>query len=209
MAIAAEIEQISTSEALTNGVQQPEKRKPGRPRKVAAPDAEESPRKIPREDFWIDLANLSADDWSRTICYLFRLSPTIDRRSGGRPTNLKKYAAPFDRDDIMREHGSGAYRIDRLQLDEQTGHYTRVAQERFDILNLDFPPRVPPGDWKDEPENAVWKWAVPAIEAAAQGTAGYPPGFNVSDIMDKADQRALRMVEIMTPKENEIGRAHV
>src|ERR1700688_61489 len=208
MATATTIDQVSTAIPPQNATQTA-KRPVGRPKKcrecgmnIDPTQEHECPQaaqdeilsdKLTKADFWTDLANLTDDDWSRHIAYLYRLAPSIDRRSSGRPSNLRKYVTRFDLDDVMHEHGSGAYRVDLTRVDPTSGKSFRIAQHKFDIMNMDHPPRVPPGDWVDDPANAAWKWAVPAIEAAAQG-GGYPPGFNVADIMEKADNRALKMV---------------
>ena len=180
----------------------PPKRGPGRPRKVKPPEpADDDDDNLPQaasvdRDIWLDLANYKPADWDRTIAYLYRVAPTIDRRSGGRPINIRKYAGPFDKDRIMLDEGSGVYRIDILRIDQETGQYRRLTKEYFDILNMDYPPRVPPGDWLEDPANEVWKWAGPKLEAAKQAANGggmYPPGFDIDKMTDKIMDRAERM----------------
>ncbi len=186
----------------------PPKRKPGRPPRVRpAPESDddapvavsvEKARTRADRDIWLELANYKPADWDQTIAYLYRVGPTIDRRSGGRPINIRKYAGPFDKDRIMLDEGSGIYRIDILRIDPVDGKYTRWAKEYFDILNMDYPPRVPAGDWIDDPANEVWKWAGPKLAAQQQqnGGAMYPPGFSIDKVYDKA----FEMAEKLTPK---------
>lgn len=128
------------------------------------------------EDFWEWLTRFSTDDWQFMMGYLYRTAPTIDRRAAGRPSNIRKYSVPFDQDTVMHDEGSGGYRLDLCRRNPSTGRSTRIAQHYFQIMNLDFPPRVPAGDWVDQPENDVWKWAKPKLEAAAQMAAIYPNG---------------------------------
>lgn len=190
----------------------PPKRGPGRPRKVRPPvvdeDDDETPAAASPEkarmradrDIWLELANYKPADWDQTIAYLYRVAPTVDRRSGGRPINIRKYAGPFDKDRIMLDEGSGVYRIDILRIDPVDGKYTRWAKEYFDILNMDYPPRVPAGDWIDDPANEVWKWAGPKLLAQQQqqnGGAMYPPGFSIDKVYDKA----FDLAEKMNPKQ--------
>jgi hypothetical protein len=118
------------------------------------------------QDFFEWLSQWTADDWQYMLAYLYRTAPTIDRRASGRPTSLKKYGSYFDLDQIMHEEGSGGYRIDLTRRDKQSGRYTRIAQVYFGIMNMDYPPRVPAGDWINEPENEVYKWAKPKLEEA-------------------------------------------
>lgn len=206
MAIATEIEQNLHVLPPQNGTE-PEKRKAGRPKgstKVKnAPPPEDDGNVTQVHPGGIMAEVASIDDWTHSFAYLYRLSPTIDRRSGGRQINIEKFARSFDIDDIMRKHGSGVYKLELFRIDEASGRYVRYKSEKFDILNMDYPPMVPAGDWVDDPENAVWKWAVPKLPASVGGgEPGYPPGFNVAQIIKESDERALRMVEIMTPKGN-------
>ena len=188
-----------------------EKRRPGRP-KGSKTRNNQPPPPLPTDDedeplpaaartrvdrdIWLELANYKPADWDRTIAYLYRVAPTVDRRSGGRPINIRKYAGPFDKDRIMLDEGSGVYRIDILNIDQTTGEYKRWAKEYFDILNMDYPPRVPPGDWIDDPANEVWKWAGPKLIAQQQQQNGvanmYPPGFSMKEQMDMVERFASK-----------------
>lgn len=195
MAQITEIEQSTPGPTLLNGAE-PEKRKPGRPKgskKAKPPDPieedSEEPTDLSAADPWLRLKNRTPDEWNFTLAYLYRLGPTIDRRGGGRKISIATYARPFDQDDIMKEHGSGAYRVDLLEQDPQSGRYSRVEQFRFDILNVDYPPKVPIGDWVNDPANEVWKWAGewPQGQQATDGKNGmYPPGFNIKEMYDTA-----------------------
>ncbi len=208
MAVVTEMEQLSPG---IPPVAEPPKRPRGRPKKVAQPPVDADEDDTPEvqitgdTDFWMMLSNFTTDEWQQHIAYLYRTGPVIDRKSNGRPVNLCKYSTAFDREDIMKEHGSGGYRIDLCRIDPVSGKSFRVAQERFTIINPKYPPNVPPGDWVEDKANDIWKWGAPKTEGQSAAAAGYPPGFNVSEIMDKADQRALRMVEIMTPKADTSG----
>jgi len=128
------------------------------------------------EDFFDWLTQFTTDDWQFMMGYLYRTAPTIDRRAAGRPSNIRKYSVPFDQDTVMHDEGSGGYRLDLCRRDPSTGRSTRIAQHYFQIMNLDYPPRVPAGDWIEQPENDVWKWAAPKIAAAAQMAAIFPQG---------------------------------
>jgi hypothetical protein len=99
----------------------------------------------------------------------------------------------------MKDHGSGAYQVMLNQQDPSTGKYSRVAVEKIQIINPKYPPVVPDGDWVEDKANEMWKWGANAVPTSTNGPS-YPPGFNMADMMDKADARALKMVEIMTPK---------
>lgn len=150
-----------------------------------------------RNDFWVELANFSPEDWNRHIAYLYRVAPKIDRKANGKPANIQQYSCAFTVEDIMREHGSGAYQVHLNYIDPASGKSHRIARELFTIINPKYPPVVPPGDWVDDKSNENWRWGVPA-GAVQSGVvaAGYPPGFN----MDKVYDRAFEMAEKLAPK---------
>jgi len=219
MAIATE-----TDRGTTVSTPPPIQNKRGRPRKQAPseefeqPDAknlETAPNEeffaisptLVDEEFWAALENLSDDEWAKCFAYLFRTAPTIDRKSTGRPSNLRKYGSKFDREAVMREFGSGSYRLDFTQYNVNLKRNVRTHIIRFDILNMDFPPKVPPGDWVDDPANKCWEWALPAIkEHALQMNNGYPPGFDMDKLEERSEQRmrtTLELAEKLAPKPSE------
>lgn len=203
MAVVTETAPLPTLMTPQNGNAEP-KNKGGRPRKIpVAPETEERDYQITGDlDFWLKLSNFSTDDWTQHVAYLFRTAPIIDRKQGGRPSHLQKYCSAFEREDIMREHGSGSYRIDLCQIDPSTGKSFRVAQERFTIVNPKFPPNVPPGDWTEDKSNENWKWGMNQ-QNSTNGTANYPPGFNMEKMMERDEKmfdRAMGIAKEFAPK---------
>ena len=188
---------------------EPPKRKRGRPpgstkAKAEAPDDDEDSPDAPEitgnGDFWLMLQNFTDDEWNHLSAYVYRVAPKIDRKNNGRKANIQTYTSRFTPDDLMKDHGSGCYQIMLNHQDPGTGKYSRIGIEKVQIINPKYPPVVPDGDWVDDKENEMWKWGAKAVPSASNGGDQYPPGFNIAEMMDKADQRALKMVEIMTPK---------
>jgi hypothetical protein len=131
-------------------------------------------------DFWDWLSEFTNDQWQHLIAYLWRYAPITDRRANGKPTSIRKYGVRFDLERIMLDEGSGGYRVDLVQIDPASGAQKRIAQHYFSIMNMSYPPRIPLGEWTDDPENEMYKWAEPALRArdaeAEQGNeAGAPP----------------------------------
>ena len=152
------------------------------------------------DEFFTQLAEFTTDDWQYLIAYLYRTAPTIDRRSNGRAINLRKYVDYFDTDRILREHGSGGYRIDLNRRNPVTGKCPRIGQVFIDLLDMDYPPRVPIGDWIDEPENNIWKWAKPSLEAAT--VSGHFPGQGEQIDPNKVFDTVLSGVERLSNRGN-------
>lgn len=123
------------------------------------------------DDFWEWLSRFETNEWNFLIVYLWRVSPAIDAKSGGKASNIRKFSISFDIDTIREEEGSGHYRLDVCQINPTGVGSTRIAQHFFKILNMRYPPNVPPGDWLNRPENKEWAWAIPMIEANAQKMA--------------------------------------
>ena len=206
-----------TEMQMTNGAPPPvnpavpPKRKRGRPpgstKAAATPPEPDEPDDAPEteisgsSDFWLMLQNFSDDEWNNLSAYLYRVAPKIDRKANGRPSNIQVYSSRFTPDDIMKEHGSGAYSILLNRMDPASGKYFRVAVGKLTIINKKYPPVVPDGDWVEDKCNDMWRWGA-AVQPTTNGGGSYPPGFNIAEMMDKADQRALKMVEIMTPKKD-------
>jgi len=138
-----------------------------------------SPNGSDEADFWMWLSGYSDDDWQRMIAYMWRVEPITDKRTGGRPTHVEKIGRPFDVEYVMTKHGSGIYRVDVCQIEPTGNKQKRIRQHYFSILNLDYPPRVPPGDWIDDPANAKWKWAEAKIKGMYDGAPanGAQAGF--------------------------------
>jgi len=148
-----------------------------------------SPNGSDEADFWMWLSAFSDDDWQRMIVYMWRCEPITDKRTGGRPTHVEKIGRSFDIDYVKEKHGSGIYRVDVCQIEPTGNKQKRIRQHYFSILNMDYPPRVPPGDWIDDPANAKWKWAEAKIKSAydgpTNGNGGNGAGFqNPSDLFN-------------------------
>ena len=124
-------------------------------------------------DFWDWLSTFTNDEWNYLIAYLWRISPTTDRRFNGKASHIRKYGTKFDLERIKLEEGSGGYRIDLCKQDPATGASKRICQHFFQIMDMSYPPRVPVGEWLNDPENEMWRWAeeplkVKAAEASAE-----------------------------------------
>jgi hypothetical protein len=137
-------------------------RGPAAPRQTAAAAAGLLPANV---DPWDWLSEFSNDEWQNLIAYLWRVSPITDRRFAGKASHIRKYAARFDLERIMLDEGSGGYRIDLVRIDPASGKQGRIAQWFFQIMNMSYPPRVPAGEWVNDPDNEMWKWAEPALRA--------------------------------------------
>lgn len=127
----------------------------------------------PSDDDWIWLSQWTADQWRYLIAYLWRVSPVVDLRTAGRPSNIRKYAKPFDIETIKHDEGSGTYRIDLCQISESGTGQKRIRQWYFTIMDMDYPPRVPLGEWIDDAQNSMWVWAKEplAVQAAQRRQA--------------------------------------
>lgn len=150
------------------------KRPRGRPRKVETPAIETETQADPLSDpFRFFLPKLSAADWQNHLIYLYRLAPITDRRaSTGRAVYVAKYSCPIDEDYILKDPscGSGRYRAELVQSPTDGGDNVYIFRYTFDVMNPDYPPRIPPGEWLDDPRNADWAWAKPKLQAAAGAT---------------------------------------
>lgn len=118
------------------------------------------------DDFWMQFAAITDDQWQWMIVYLWRTSPITDRKAAGKATSIGKITKRFDIDHIKHTYGSGGYRLDLCKMNPaNTKDQKRICQYYFFIEDLNFPPRVPFGDWLNDGENKDWEWARPALQA--------------------------------------------
>lgn len=213
MAEVTEMQTLNGAPPPINGAQPPKRgkgRPPGSKNKTAAPEvaADEAEDEAPEpeteisgsSDFWLMLQNFSDDEWNNLSAYLYRVAPKIDRKANGRPSNIQIYSSRFTPDDIMKEHGSGAYSILLNRMDPGSGKYFRVAVGKVTIINPKYPPVVPDGDWVEDKCNDMWKWGANPVPLS-NGSSG-PRLQDISEMMDKAEARAERMIQLMKPKED-------
>jgi len=144
----------------------PEKNKGGRPRNDGLPPG--SPQATPKPgtsqpEFFAWLKGFPAKDWEESLTlYLYRTAPELNMARRGQ-LNIQKFNRYVDPDEIMQLHGSGGYKLILNRYDSKTQQAGAVRENYFQIMNMEFPPRVPYGSWIDRPENSDWLWAKPAL----------------------------------------------
>jgi hypothetical protein len=151
--------------------------------------------------FFERLKRVHADDWgTRANVYLYRLEPITDRLKGGNSfVFVMKYDEPIDQDKVLMDQGSGKYRA--VFTFKKPGEDTadQVDNTIFEMLNTSFPPKIPPGEWVNDPRNRKWAWARPA---GAPGPNGEAPTRPVDDTVEKFrlfnDMRSAVAEEIKT-----------
>lgn len=107
--------------------------------------------------FWATCAKIPKEEWgTRASIYLYRREPVINR-SGNH--YIEVYDEPINEDRILRDHGSGVYRL--LLNFRKPGEESGKAIDAcvVSILNSSYPPKIEPGDWVDDQKNRNWKWA--------------------------------------------------
>lgn len=154
------------------------------------------------DDFFSLLKTFPEDDWKeRKFMYLYRTAPITDRRASGQDLNLMKYMKPIDSHDIMLEFGSGGYKI-LLDEYDPTTQKTRVLRTHyFRIFNMDYPPRIPYGEWLDDERNKDWQWAKPKL-LAQQTAANTPPAVPAVGNEVGLFNAVVSAVEKLRPNEN-------
>src|SRR5271157_1144985 len=136
------------------------------PRKRTTPTFIETINKVPKGD-WGPRANI----------YLYRVEPVIDRTRSGDSKYINCYAEPVNEDRIMGDYGSGRYKLilNFRKPGAATGDI--IDSDYWDIMNMKYPPKIPVGEWTDDPRNKKWAWAkeangIPTAPAPAPATSG-------------------------------------
>jgi hypothetical protein len=150
--------------------------------KAAAAAAADAP--ADEIDFWEWFGAFTTDQWQYLIVYLWRVEPITNRRTGGRDSHIQKYSYHVDQDKIMTEHGSGIYRFDVCRINPEGTGSKRIKQHFFTIQNPNYPPKIPLGDWIDDPSNSFWngmfKKRMLELETAEKN-ANLPPPASLND----------------------------
>ena len=123
------------------------------------------PPKEQRTSFFDGLFDYPKQEWDdgRMVLSLYRLEPYTDRTAGGpKPVWVMKYAGPVDQERILLDHGSGRYRLYLNQAEAGRRKTVLVETHEFEIFNPKFPPKIPAGEWVDDPRNKKWAWAHPS-----------------------------------------------
>ena len=121
-------------------------------------------------------------DWGpRATIYLYRVEPVIDRTRSGETKFINTYAEPVNEDRIMADYGSGRYKLilNFRKPGAETGDV--IDSVYMDILNMKYPPKIPVGEWTDDPRNKKWAWAK---EAAGQPAPPQATPTGVETLVD-------------------------
>lgn len=136
---------------------QPEKKPKN---KGGRPKLGESPAMQNQRTFFEKLREIATADWGpRANIHLYRLEPYTDRLRSGNVVYVMKYSEPIDEERILADHGSGKYRAMLTFRKPSAEQGDEVDRIEFELLNTKFPPRVPKGEWVDDPRNKKWAWA--------------------------------------------------
>lgn len=144
-------ETIITAEPAST--EDPPKRGRGRPTNASAN----------REETILDRL-IQLDSWAGVWVYVYRQRPFTNKLlNGNKLIHVKRWDVPFDAEDLLKEAGSGVYLIRATRLNPATGKRPQFDMDEVRLLNMNYPPRIPPGEWVDHPNNKDWEWAKEAI----------------------------------------------
>ena len=155
---------------------------------------------------------ITLPDWgTRAYIRVYRLQPIIDRLRGSENKYIMKYEEPIDEDKIKSDHGSGRYRL-YLAIKTAGGNPSAqtygekdVDTTEIEILDLAYPPKVPPGEWVEDSRNKKWAWAKPP---GAGLPGGQPPAPAPSEPSASVFTEAMKTYgEIRRGVKEEIGSA--
>lgn len=152
---------------------------------------------------WLD--STTEDDWAKNlIAYVWRCEPITDRKAGGAPTSVDKLTRKFDYKEILKLHGSGRYRFDVSYRPANGGKQTRVRQWYETIFDMSHPPKLPLGDWIEDPRNKDWAWAKTDLESAERRRILEAQGVTPVQQTSKVEElnELLQVVDKINPKDN-------
>lgn len=168
-----------------------------------------TPNKFGQKDETILDRLMGLPTWEGVWAYVYRIQPFSNRLVGGnRKVHVKRYDAPFDVQDLMNEAGSGVYQIQATRLQPATGKRPMFDSGEIRILNQNHPPKIPPGEWVDDPKNKEWQWAKEAIfKKEAPPAAPAPPDPLVGLLQDTINAQREEMREMRSEIRNAAAQA--
>lgn len=133
--------------------------------------------------FWERVCDLTNEDWQRSELFIYLLEPIADLVKLTGKKYYKKYTggddAPRSDADILKELGSGKYRIMLNRRKPGADKSDMVDLHEFTEFNMNMPPKLPRKFWLKDPRNERWESMLPEEPAQAQqaGAAGTQPSF--------------------------------
>lgn len=148
--------------------------------------------------FFDRLAATPLADWgTRAKVTIYRLYPVTDATVGSQKKYIKVYTQPpVNEERIKQDCGSGRYRL-YLSFKAPAQNEKEVDSIEIDILDMNFPPKVPKGAWLDDPRNAEWAWAKEAYDK--QNTPQQNTGHSSDNVLDTID-KVLDVAERFKPE---------
>jgi hypothetical protein len=157
--------------------------------------------------FFKRVAAVDREDWgTRYKIKVYRLAPIIDRLRGSENKYITIYEEPITEERIKHDFGSGRYRLYLSCKSPASKEEKELDRIEFDILDMNFPPKVPPGEWVEDARNKPWAWAkpqMPGAEAAAAATASgnmLEAVEVLAHIQDRAEDRARERADQNRPQ---------
>jgi len=146
--------------------------------------------------FFQRVASIDRADWGdRAKIKVYRLAPLINRLVGSEHKFVTIYGEPITEEKLKIDHGSGRYRLYLNFKAPQTKDEKELDMVELDILDPAFPPKIPAGEWLDDPRNKQWAWAKPPGAGQQNGTAAPAPVDPLAhlntfmDIQDRIEDR--------------------
>jgi hypothetical protein len=163
------------------------------PQDPASPDvrpANRRPDPIPKIlTFNQQVERIPKADWGpRASIRVYRKEPIIDRLRGSDTKYIMVYEEPVNEERIKHDHGSGRYKLFLNYKMPGAKEGREVDSVEFDILDRNFPPKVPPGEWVEDKRNNKWAWAKDAINPPVVAPAQQSNLQTISEVLDIADR---------------------
>lgn len=180
---------------------------PQTPFDAPPPAQEPPPRKTPKTlTFFQRVASIDRAEWGdRAKIKVYRLAPLINRLVGSEHKFVTIYGEPITEEKLKIDHGSGRYRLYLNYKNASEKNEKELDMVELDILDPMFPPKIPPGEWLDDPRNKQWAWARPANAGPQNGQqqqqSVVDPLAAFSTFMDIQDRIEDRVKPVETPSQ--------
>lgn len=115
---------------------------------------------------WEIIESVPDDHWGQLVQgYLYRHEPTYTPTQKGDGSYILKFVEPLTQEHVKEQFGSGAYALRLVDRDGDKKKY-----EKFEIIDAQYPPKLPNPEWKEHGVNR--RWIFSKDEPAPKADAG-------------------------------------
>ena len=165
------------------------------------PPQPQKPTRSKSPSFYDNVRSIPELDWGkRAWIYVYCVEPVCNPKAFGENKYLfKSGVAILDEDEIMKDYGSGKYRLNLVYRKPAGDKSDEIDNYEFEIYNPKFPPKIPRTAWMNDPRNERWAALLPKEEPKPDPNAAVAPANLFLESMKLGNEMRRSIKEEMAP----------